>query len=63
MSHIPILPNPIEWSDNNKTCSECPEELTINDYEDTCNTCYNKEEPEEEEEKNILLYSYLNKTK
>ena len=50
MNYRPILPNPIEWSDNNKICSECPEELTINDYDDICNNCYNQVESEEEEE-------------
>jgi uncharacterized CHY-type Zn-finger protein len=50
MTYIPILTNPIEWSDNNKICSECPEELTMNDYEEICINCFNQVEPEEEEE-------------
>tara|TARA_R110000782_G_scaffold198357_1_gene287393 strand:+ start:160 stop:354 length:195 start_codon:yes stop_codon:yes gene_type:complete len=63
MSYTPILTNPIEWDGKNKICSDCPNELTINDYEEICINCFNQVEPEEEEEeKNILLYSYLNKT-
>tara|TARA_R110002095_G_scaffold138510_1_gene120076 strand:- start:1687 stop:1857 length:171 start_codon:yes stop_codon:yes gene_type:complete len=50
MSYTPILPNPIEWDDKNKICSECPEELTMNDYEEICINCFNQVEPEEEEE-------------
>tara|TARA_R110002110_G_scaffold31724_1_gene111293 strand:+ start:635 stop:790 length:156 start_codon:yes stop_codon:yes gene_type:complete len=50
MTYIPILPNPIEWNGKNKICSECTEELTINDYEDICINCHNQ--PEEEETKN-----------
>ena len=52
MVYTPILPNPIEWDDKNKICSQCPEELTINDYAEICNICHNKEPEEEEETKN-----------
>jgi len=56
--------NPINWEGENTKCSECQEELTMNDYSDICNECFNKEEEEEEETKtNVLLYSYLNKTR
>ena len=48
MIYTPILPNPIEWDGKNKICSECTEELNMNDYDDICNNCHN--EPEEEEE-------------
>tara|TARA_R110000744_G_scaffold246397_1_gene362897 strand:- start:99 stop:359 length:261 start_codon:yes stop_codon:yes gene_type:complete len=41
--------NPINWDGENKICSECSEELTMNDYENICNNCFNKEEPTEEE--------------
>ena len=54
MAYTPILNNPIEWDDKEPNkCKEpfCGAYLDMNDYEDTCNTCYNKEEPEEEEEK------------
>ena len=51
MSYTPILTNPIEWDDKNKICSECTEELTMNDYDNICINCYNQVEPEEEEEK------------
>jgi len=54
--------NPINWNGENKKCSECSEELTMNDYSDICNECFNKEE-EEETKTNVLLYSYLNKTR
>ena len=50
MSYIPILNNPIEWDDKNKTCSECTEELTMQDYEEICINCFNQVESEEEEE-------------
>ena len=50
MSYTPILNNPIEWDDKNKICSECPVELTMDDYDDICINCYNQVEPEEEEE-------------
>ena len=50
MNYIPILTNPIEWNDKNKICSECPEELTMNDYDDICINCFNQVESEEEEE-------------
>tara|TARA_R110000751_G_scaffold293280_1_gene400817 strand:+ start:264 stop:437 length:174 start_codon:yes stop_codon:yes gene_type:complete len=41
--------NPINWNGENKICSECSEELTMNDYENICSDCINKEEPTEEE--------------
>ena len=40
--------NPINWEGENKTCSECTEELTMNDYSNICNNCFNKEEEETE---------------
>ena len=50
MSYTPILTDPTEWDGKNKICSECPEELTTQDYEEICINCYNQVEPEEEEE-------------
>ena len=47
MSYTPILTDPTEWDGKNKICSECTEELSINDYDDICNICHNKEEEEE----------------
>jgi len=44
--------NPINWSGNNKECSECNEVLTLHDYDNICSECYNKEEEEEEETNN-----------
>lgn len=45
--------NPINWNGNNKECSQCSTQLDWRfDYEDICNTCYNKEEEEEEETQN-----------
>lgn len=51
MTYTPILNNPTEWNGKNKICSECPEELNMNDYEEICINCFNQVEPEEEEEK------------
>lgn len=51
MTYKAILPNPIEWDDKNKICSECTEELTMNDYEEICSDCHNKEEEEETQNK------------
>ena len=50
MAYIPILLDPIEWDGKNKICSDCPNELDMNDYDDICINCYNQVEPEEEEE-------------
>jgi len=50
MPYTPILTNPIEWNGTNKICSQCPEELNMNDYEDICINCHNQVEPEEKEE-------------
>jgi len=45
--------NPNNWHGNNKICSQCNTELDFRfDYEEICNTCYNKEEEEEEETQN-----------
>lgn len=45
--------NPNNWNGKNKICSECDTELDWRfDYENICNTCYNKEEEEEEEQRN-----------
>ena len=45
--------NPNNWNGNNKECSECSTILDWRfDYENICNTCYNKEEEEEEETQN-----------
>ena len=52
MTYKAILPDPTEWDGKNKICSECTEELSINDYDDICNICHNKEEEEEEETHN-----------
>ena len=52
--------NPINWDGKNIKCSECQEELTINDYSDICNDCFNKEE-EIKTTSNVkeLVYSML----
>lgn len=62
MSYTTTTANPIEWDGKNKICSECPEELTMNDYEDICNTCYNLEENEDQElspERKELLKRFM----
>ena len=51
--------NPINWNGENKKCSECQEELTMNDYADICSDCFNKEEPTEEEERKELEKQFL----
>ena len=53
MSYTPILTDPIEWDDKEPNkCKEpfCGACLTMNDYDDICNNCFNQVEPEEEEE-------------
>jgi len=55
MSYTPILTNPIEWDDKEPNkCKEpfCGAYLDMNDYDDICNICHNKEEEEEEETHN-----------
>ena len=52
--------NPINWDGENKICSGCSEDLTINDYSDICSDCFNKEEPtEEEQERKELEKQFL----
>ena len=51
MSYTPILTDPTEWDGKNKICSECTEELTMQDYEEICINCFNQVEEEEEETK------------
>ena len=41
--------DPTEWNGTNKICSQCPEELTLQDYEEICINCFNQVEPEEQE--------------
>ena len=38
--------NPTDWEGTNKRCKEafCGKELDMNDYDDICNECHNKEE-------------------
>jgi hypothetical protein len=47
--------NQSDWQGKNKTCEECEEELTIHDYSDICEECFNITQEEEEEEQNINL--------
>ena len=44
--------DPTEWDGTNNKCKEpfCGVELDMNDYDDTCNNCFNQVEPEEKEE-------------
>ena len=50
MRYTTTTTDPREWNGTNKICSQCPEELTMNDYEDICINCHNQVEPEEKEE-------------
>ena len=40
--------NPAEWNGKNPRCKEpfCGAELDMNDYDNICNECHNKEEEE-----------------
>ena len=52
--------NPINWNGSNIKCSECSEELTMDDFADICSDCFNKEEPtKEEEERKELEKQFL----
>jgi len=50
MTYTPILTDPTEWDDKEPNkCKEpfCGAYLDMNDYDDICNICHNKEEEEE----------------
>ena len=49
MIYIPIINDPTEWDGTNKRCKEafCGKELDMNDYEDICTECHNKEAEKE----------------
>lgn len=46
--------NPSERQGTNKTCEECNEELTLHDYSDICEECFNILQDEEEEQNTNL---------
>ena len=57
--------NPINWNGENKKCKEpfCGAYLDMNDYENICNDCFNKEEPTEEEEEKQDFINKINELK